>query len=92
MPRSIDVAKVVAAAGETKVLNLDLSIREVANSSLMNSIAGLDEPWDLICADWITVIRRGPRFDSVLEVIELASTLRQSIGAIEQRAGNGLHA
>ena len=86
MARSIDVAKVMQAAGDSKVLNLDMSVREVASSSLFGSVAGLDEPWDLICADWITIIRRGPRFDSVLEIAELAGTLRQSLGAIEQAA------
>ncbi|KRB85450.1 hypothetical protein ASE00_01235 [Sphingomonas sp. Root710] len=89
MPRSIDVAKVIHAAGEAKLVNLDLSVREVAGSSLINSVAGLDEPWDLICADWISVIRRGPRFDSILEITELAGTLRQSLGAI-QKAANGI--
>lgn len=89
MPRSIDVAKVIHAAGEARFVNLDLTVREIAGSSLINSVAGLDEPWDLICADWISVIRRGPRFDSVLEITELAGTLRQSLGAIE-KAANGL--
>ena len=86
MPRSIDVAKVIHAAGESKFINLDLTVREVVGSSLIGSVAGLDEPWDLICADWITVIRRGPRFDSVLEIAELAGTLRKSLGALEQTA------
>ena len=84
MPRSIDVAKVIHAAGESKFINLDLTVREVVGSSLIGSVAGLDEPWDLICADWISVIRRGPRFDSVLEIAELAGTLRKSLGALEK--------
>lgn len=89
MARVIDVAKVMQAAGESKVINLDLSVRQVASSSLINAVAGLDEPWDLICADWISIIRRGPRFDSVLEIAELAGTLRQSLGAVEKVAAAG---
>ena len=89
MARVIDVAKVMQAAGDSKVINLDLSVRQVASSSLINSVAGLDEPWDLICADWISIIRRGPRFDSILEIAELAGTLRQSLGAVEKVAAAG---
>lgn len=89
MARVIDVAKVMQAAGDSKVINLDLSVRQVASSSLINSVAGLDEPWDLICADWISIIRRGPRFDSILEIAELAGTLRQSLGAVEKAAAAG---
>lgn len=89
MARVIDVAKVMQAAGDSKVINLDLSVRQVASSSLINSVAGLDEPWDLICADWISIIRRGPRFDSVLEIAELAGTLRQSLNAVEKVAAAG---
>ncbi|RYI20884.1 MAG: hypothetical protein EON48_08565 [Acetobacteraceae bacterium] len=89
MARTIDVAKVMQAAGESKAINLDLTIRQVASSSLINSVAGLDEPWDLICADWISIIRRGPRFDSVLEIAELAGSLRASLGAVEKVAAAG---
>lgn len=86
MPRQIDVAKVLRAAGETKAINLDVSIGQIASSSLIDAVSASYEPWDLICADWVTLIRKGPRFDSVLEINALAGALRASLGALEQVA------
>jgi hypothetical protein len=83
MPRAIDVSKVLQAAGESKALNLNLTLKEVASSSLFGAVGLLDEPWDLICADWVTLIRRGPRFDSVLEAISLANTIKDTVGSIK---------
>jgi hypothetical protein len=81
MPRAIDVAKVLQLASESKLVNLDVNLKEVAKSGLVGFGAHLDEPWDLICADWMTVIRRGPRFDSVIDVAELAGALRQNLAS-----------
>ena len=89
MPRTIDVAKVVQLAGDMKLLNLDVTLKDVSKSSLVGFGAQFDEPWDLICADWVTLIRRGPRFESTLEIAELAGSLRQSLGALNQRSGAG---
>ncbi len=83
MPRAIDVAKVLQAAGESKIINLDLTLKQVASSGIIGQVGYLDEPWDLICADWITFIRRGPRFDSVLEAIDLAGSIRETVGSIK---------
>ena len=49
--------------------------------------ANFDEPWDLICADWMTVIRRGPRFDATLEITELATSLRESLATLDKKIG-----
>lgn len=60
MPSNIDVQKVVRALGETKAINLDLTLGEIVSSpaaSLINSVAHID-PWDLICYTWVTLIRR----------------------------------
>lgn len=84
----VDVAKVVTMAGELKLVNLDITLRQIAGSGLAGAVsAGLDEPWDLICADWYTVIRRGPRLEAQ-ELTSLATSLRKSLGAIDKLGGN----
>jgi hypothetical protein len=85
MPRAIDVAKVLQLASESKLVNLDVSLKDVAKSSLLGFGAHLEEPWDLICADWMTVIRRGPRFESVSELGDLAGSLRQNLASGAKR-------
>ena len=60
MPSNIDVQKVVRALGESKAINLDLTLGEIVSSpaaGLINSVAHID-PWDLICYTWVTLIRR----------------------------------
>ncbi len=60
MPSNIDVQKVVRALGESKAINLDLTLGQIVSSpaaGLINSVAHLD-PWDLICYTWVTLIRR----------------------------------
>jgi|tagenome__1003787_1003787.scaffolds.fasta_scaffold20409755_2 hypothetical protein len=87
MPRPIDVAKVLHLAGEAKLVNLDIPLKDVAKSGLASFGANFDEPWDLICADWMTVIRRGPRFDATLEITELATSLRESLATLDKKLG-----
>ena len=82
MPRPLDVGKVMQLAGESKAVNLDMSIGELAQSQLVDVVNAAAEPWDLICADWITIIRRGPRFDSILEVSAVADALGKSLQSI----------
>jgi hypothetical protein len=86
MRRQIDIGKVVQLAGETKALNLDIPVRELVSSRLVDVVSSANEPWDLICADWITLIRKGPRLDSVLELGGLAESIRSSVGLPEQLA------
>ena len=60
MASNIDIQKVMHALGESKLINLDMSLREVVESSgvsVVNSVAHL-EPWDLICYTWVTFLRR----------------------------------
>lgn len=60
MPSNVDIQKLLLALGETKMVNLDASLREIVASpvgSIVNSVANL-EPWDLICYTWITLVRR----------------------------------
>ena len=75
MPSNVDIQKVVHALGESKLVNLDLKLRDVLASpaaGLINSVANL-EPWDLICYTWVTLIRRRPFNDVVLPAVQLAS-------------------
>ena len=87
MPSNIDIQKVVHALGESKLVNLDLKLREVLASpaaGLINSVANL-EPWDLICYTWITLIRRRPFNDVVLPVGQLVS--RRAVEGIGELQG-----
>jgi hypothetical protein len=89
MPRFIDIGKVLQSAGETKAINLDVSIKQLAASRLVDIVSASYEPWDLICADWITIIRKGPRLDSVLELMGVAESLRAvlGVGGLAEQAG-----
>lgn len=60
MPSNIDIQKLILALGDSQVVNLDISLREIVASpatGLVNSVASL-EPWDEICYTWVTFIRR----------------------------------
>lgn len=60
MPSNVDIQKLILALGDSKAVNLDISLREIVASpagSLINSVANL-EPWELICYTWVTYIRR----------------------------------
>jgi hypothetical protein len=90
MSKRVNVAKVLHLAGEANLLNLDTSLKDVAKSGLASFAADFDDPWDLMCANWITVIRLGPRFDATLEINELATSLRQSLATLDKKiAGTG---
>ena len=70
MASNIDIQKVVHALGDSKMVNLDVTLREVVASdavSLINSVAHL-EPWELICYTWVTIIRRRPFNELVIPV------------------------
>lgn len=60
MPSNVDIQKLILALGDSKAVNLDISLREIVASpagGLVNSVANL-EPWELICYTWVTYIRR----------------------------------
>jgi hypothetical protein len=62
MRSDIDIQKIILSMGESRFINLDVSLREVVESSavsIVNSAANL-EPWELICYTWVTYIRRHP--------------------------------
>lgn len=78
MASNIDIQKVVHLMGESKLINLDVSLREVVSSdavSLINSVSHF-EPWELICYTWITYIRRRGFNEHVLPVGELRNLER----------------
>lgn len=83
MPSNIDIQKVVQALGESKVVNLDITLREIVASpavSIISSVANL-EPWELICYTWVTYIRRRA-FDEI--TLPVATGVVQGIA---ERAG-----
>jgi hypothetical protein len=60
MSSNVDIQKLVLSLGESKIVNLDASLRDIVSSpagSYINSVANL-EPWELICYTWVTFIRR----------------------------------
>ena len=71
MASNIDVQKVIHSLGEAKMVNLDMSLRDIVDSravGMVNEHAHL-EPWDLICYTWITYIRRrGPEIPDLPEL------------------------
>jgi hypothetical protein len=82
MPRQIDVQKVLLQTGESKFLNLDVSVGDLVRSDAFGSLVAFDDI-DVICADWIMVFRKGPRRFEEIEVLgeigKLAGSLRQSL-------------
>jgi hypothetical protein len=60
MTSNIDIQKLVLSLGDSKIVNLDATLRDIVASpsgSFINSVANL-EPWELICFTWVTFIRR----------------------------------
>ena len=73
MPSNIDIQKVMLALDESKLLRLEMPLREVVASpavGIINSVAHL-EPWELICYTWVTLIRRRGFNELVLPVGQL---------------------
>jgi hypothetical protein len=86
MPSNIDIQKVVRTLDESKLMNLDLTLRDIVASptaDLIGSVAHL-EPWELICYTWVTLIRRRAFDEITLPVGKLAGELRE-IGREVQR-------
>jgi hypothetical protein len=86
MPSNIDIQKVIHALGDSKMVNLDLTLREVVASpavGLVNSVANL-EPWDLICYTWITFIRRIPFDDLVIPAETLKGKVAQGAAQLQR--------
>lgn len=81
MASNIDVQKLVRALDESKLVNLDVTLRDVVQSpaaDLIGSVANL-EPWELICYTWVTLIRRGP-FGNELTIPQLDAGAIRDIG------------
>lgn len=79
MPRELNVSRLLHAAHEAKFINIDTPLRAVVTEAFVGAAAISDEPWDLICADWISVIRKGPRGGGIREIENLASSLRSAL-------------
>jgi hypothetical protein len=76
--REVNVTRLLHAAHEAKLINIDTPLRAVVAESFVGAAAIADEPWDLICADWISIIRRGPRGPGIREIEQLAGSLRET--------------
>ncbi|MFN0132888.1 MAG: hypothetical protein ACKVW3_10250 [Phycisphaerales bacterium] len=79
MPRELNVTKLLHAAHEAKLINIDTPLRAVVSEAFVGAAAIGDEPWDIICADWISVIRKGPRGGGIREIETLAGSLRGAL-------------
>ena len=74
MASNVDIQKLVRALDESKLINLDVSLREIVASpvaDLIGSVANL-EPWELICYTWVTLIRRGG-FEDMIQPRDLGN-------------------
>ncbi len=68
MASNVDIQKVILALGESKAINLDITLHDLVASrsaELIGSVANL-EPWEMICYTWVTYIRRRPFNEVVL--------------------------
>ena len=81
MPR-FDVQKVVRAAAEEGIVNLDVTLGTMVNSRMFEALQGYDYPWIIWCGnDMRLFIWPGPRPHlGVLDKQELAQQLRESLG------------
>jgi hypothetical protein len=87
MPSNVDIQKVLQVMGDTNIVNLDISLREIVASeavSLINAAANL-EPWELICYTWITYIRRQPFNEVVFPIEEIP--IGQILDSTSKRSG-----
>jgi hypothetical protein len=60
MPSNIDIQRVMLALDESKLVRLEMPLRDIVASpavGIINTVANL-EPWELICYTWVTLIRR----------------------------------
>jgi hypothetical protein len=72
MPSNVDIQKLVHSLADSKMVNLDLKLRDVVASpaaGIINSVAHL-EPWELICYTWVTYIRRRA-FDEITLPVDI---------------------
>jgi len=85
MSRNLEVEKIMKNVAESKLVNLDLPMREIINSGVTGVMSASDEPWDLICYTWVTLIHRGP-ISSIDEILALSRVIEASL-AVKEVAG-----
>ena len=78
---NLDLQKVLQMAGDEKILNLDMTFREFANSKTFGSLSAYEEPWEVFCGTTFRIVFwRGPRLrDSILENFQLVDSLKESL-------------
>ncbi len=88
MSRNLEVEKIMKNVAESKLVNLDLPMREIINSGVTGVMSASDEPWDLICYTWVTLIHRGP-ISSIDEILALSRVIEASL-AVKEVAGRAV--
>ncbi len=92
MSHNLEVSKILKHLEESKLINFDVPLRELASSEVIGIISASDEPWELICYTWVTYIHRGP-ISSIDEIYALSRVIQSSIisgeaaGRMAQRGG-----
>ena len=89
MSRNLEVEKIMKNVAESKLVNLDLPMREIINSGVTGVMSASDEPWDLICYTWVTLIHRGP-ISSIDEILALSRVIEASLAVKEVAAGRAV--
>ncbi len=77
-----DLQKFILSAGESKIINLDVSLGEVVQSNAFGMLQSYVDPWDWWCGnDFRFMIWPGPRrFDEVAVITQqTASSLRETL-------------
>ena len=82
----MDLQKFILAAGESKIINLDVSLGAVVQSGAFGMLQGYVDPWDWWCGnDFRFMIWPGPRRYDDITVInqQIASSLRDTLNIVQ---------
>jgi len=82
----MDLQKFILAAGESKIINLDVSLGAVVQSSAFGMLQGYVDPWDWWCGnDFRFMIWPGPRrFDDITVINQqIAASLRDTLNIVQ---------
>jgi hypothetical protein len=93
----MDLQKFLLSAGEARLINLDISLKEVVSSNAFGMLQDYVDPWDWWCGnDFRFMVWPGRgRFDRTSEItseiagnlrntINIAKDLRETLGAISR--------
>ncbi len=76
----LNLQKFIAQAGESKIINLDLTMGELVHSSAFESLQAYDDPWEWFCGnDFRLIIWRPGGLGDIVINPELGATLRENL-------------